>query len=346
MNHGRWPQKGFLVRRFQVLLMLLACAVPMLGAGRHRPVRTPPPAPTASPPPAPTVTPSAPVIVIYPLTVNGDADKDAGNKLAALFANSISQSGGIIIKASSPKVARQDFLTEAKRLGADYYISGFVTPLGNEVALVEQVVSTFSGTVVYANTAQVLTYADAGAQGQLLRNAVLSHSGRVVAQYDRPVAQPSSTPTPSSGTQANISGLFRHRIKAVEARPSTVIARRLGTLTVVRVGGNAPATERTAASSALLGSFKRVSDARLSAIVTENVARDAPSICGAERDGTVASGSLSMEQVRFRRTARAAFTLRVYGCDGKLLYQDTERDASIDRAVNAIVDKYVASRPS
>lgn len=338
------------MRRFQILLMVVACTVPMVGATRHRPVRTRPPVPTATPTPtptpAPTVTPSAPVIVIYPLTVNGDADKDAGIKLAALFSNSISQSGGILIKVSSPGVARQDFLTEAKRLGADYYISGFLTPVGNEVALVEQVVSTFSGTVVYANTAQVQTYADAGAQAQVLRNAVLSHAGRVVAQYDRPVAEPNTTPTPSSGKEANLSGLFRHRPKTAQVASTAVAVRRLRNVTVLRVGGSAPTAERGTASAALLDSFKRVGEARLSAILTVDVAKDAPTICGAERENIIASGSLSIEQGRFLHNSRAAFTLRVYGCDGRLLYQDTERSAFVDRAVNAVVDKYISAHPA
>ncbi|MDQ6933603.1 MAG: hypothetical protein M3160_10590 [Candidatus Eremiobacteraeota bacterium] len=332
------------MRRILVFLGVGVCALPLFGVVRHRPVRTPPPAPTALPSPAPTATPSAPVIVIYPLTVNGDTEKDAGTKIAALFANSILQSGGIVIKPTSPGVARQEFLNEAKRLGADYYISGFLTPLGNEVALVEQVVSTFSGTVVYANTAQVSTYADASAQGQVLRNAVLTHAGRVVAEYNRPVAEPSTTPTPSSGKEANIGGLFRHRTKGTQG--VSVAVRRSGSVTVVRVDGSAPDAARGAASKALLGSFQRLGDARLSAIVTENIARDAPSICGAERQTTVASGSLAMERGSFGRSAHATFTLRIYGCDGKLIYQETERNTSIDRAVNAAVDKYVATHPA
>jgi len=335
------------VRPFSLFLMLVVLAVPALGAGRPRAVRTSPPPPTPTPTPAPTATPSQPVIVIYPLTVNGEADKDAGGKLAALFSTSITQSGGIIVKPTSPQIARQDFLTEAKRQGADYYISGFVTPLGNEVALVEQVVSTFSGTVVYANTAQVLTYADANAQAQLLRNAVLTHAGRIVAEYNKPVAEPSTTPTPSSGNEANIGGLFRHHAKtAMQAAPLAGSARRAGSVTVVRVDGSAPAAERGVASTALLGSLKRRSDARQSAILSENVAKDAPNICGAERDTTVASGSLAIEQTRFRHNTRAAFTLRVYACDGRLIYQDTERSSSINRAVDAVVDKYFATHPA
>ncbi len=335
------------MRRYLVLV-IVCLSVALLGAGHHRPVPRATPIPTAVPTPAPTPTPSDPVIVIYPFTVNGDADKDAGGKLATIFASSISQSGGIAVKPTTSGVARQDFLTDAKRLGADYYISGFITPLGNEVALVEQVVSTFSGTVVYANTAQIVTYADASAQAQVIRTAVLGHSGRVVAEYNRPVAEPSTGPTASSGKEVNIVGLFRRHPK--RPVPGSAVGRSaprsLRSVTVVRVGGSAPPAERGAASRALVGSFKRLADARLSAIVSEDVAKDAAGICGAERNISVASGSLTLEQTRFRRGSRAAFTLRVYTCDGSLLFQDTARNASIERAVDAMVDEFVRTHPA
>ncbi len=332
------------MRRFSIFFMIIF-SVALIGA-RHRPSPPPTPSPTASPAPAPVATPSEPVIVIYPFTINGDVEKDAGNKLATLFANSIAQSGGVLIKPATSGIARQDFLTDARRLGADYYISGFMTPLGAEVALVEQVVSTFSGTVVFAHTAQVVTYGDASTQAQLVRTAVLSHAGRVVAEYNRPVAEPSTTPTPSSGNEANIGGLFRRRSKTAVASATVPSAHSLHGVTVVRVGGSASPAERSAASSGLLASFKRFGDARLSAILSENVAKDAVTICGSERNTTVASGSLVMEPVRFRRVSRAAFTLRVHGCDGSLLYQDTERNASIQRAIDGAVDKFVRTRPA
>src|SRR5947209_16837435 len=109
--------------------------------------------PTPAPTPAVTPTPALPVLIIYPFQVNGDADKTSGAKLAALFAGQMQTAGGLAIKplATTVGIARADYLTNAIKSGADYYVSGYLTPLGDEVALVEQVVSTSSGAIVWAN---------------------------------------------------------------------------------------------------------------------------------------------------------------------------------------------------
>ena len=97
----------------------------------------------------------APVVVVYPLSVTGSTDPDAGARLALLFATQLVQEGGITIKPPEPGAKREDYLQAAKDLNADYYITGYVTPVGDSVSLVDQVVSTYSGIVVWSNTTEI-----------------------------------------------------------------------------------------------------------------------------------------------------------------------------------------------
>jgi hypothetical protein len=155
-----------------------------------------------------------PVVVVYPLTVSGGTDAEAGANIAVLIANRLATLGGFTIKTYPPGTKRADFLTVALSLGADYYITGFLTPLGDQVTLVTQVVSTSSGSVISSSTALVRTYADATAQADLLGDSILHHAGRALAALDRPV----NTPAPKVEEKAdNIGGLFKRKKKSTPA---------------------------------------------------------------------------------------------------------------------------------
>ena len=159
-----------------------------------------------------------PLVVVFPLTVNGDAQADSGERLAVMFAQQLSESG-IRVVPPTPGTQRTDFLTTARKLGCDYYVTGFVTPLGAEVSVVEQVVSTISGTVVASNSVQFLTYADAAGQGALLASMIQQHAERALASLQEN-PQPSATPAPTGTDQANLNklgGLFHHKAKATPA---------------------------------------------------------------------------------------------------------------------------------
>jgi TolB-like protein len=154
-----------------------------------------------------------PRVVVFPLTVNGNAQKDAGDRLAVMFAQQLADNG-VKVVPPAPETKRADFLTAARKLNCDYYVTGFITPLGAEVSVVEQVVSTASGTVIASNSAQFLTYADANGQGAVLAKAIFGHAERALASLETPVGAP--TPTPRESPEASLSsfgGLFRHRAK-------------------------------------------------------------------------------------------------------------------------------------
>lgn len=159
-----------------------------------------------------------PLVVVYPLTVNGDAQQDSGQRLAVMFAQQLADNG-VKVVPPVPGTQRTDFLTAARKLGCDYYITGFITPLGAEVSVVEQVVSTSSGTVVASNSVQFLTYSDANGQGALLGQMIHEHAERALASLQEN-PQPSATAEPKESPGADLNklgGLFKKKAKATPA---------------------------------------------------------------------------------------------------------------------------------
>jgi len=186
-----------LVRLRLLSLALLAASVSWLGASSILPT---------------------PRVVVFPLTVNGEAQQDAGDRLAVLFAQQMSENG-IHVVAPVPGTPRTDFLTAARKLSCDYYVTGFITPLGAQVTVVEQVVSTTSGTVVASNSAELLTYADASGQGAILASLVKRHADRAFASLDdKSAAQETPEPKETSGidaTLAKLGSIFKRKPRAV-----------------------------------------------------------------------------------------------------------------------------------
>jgi hypothetical protein len=147
--------------------------------------------------PAPSLL-GKPSVIVYPFLTSGSSiDSEASSRLATIIATQIAQNGDVSIMPPKPGIARSDFLKEARAAGADYYVTGFASPLGSGVSLVEQVVSTVNGIVVYSNTAQVANYAEAGAQGSILRSGILAHAARNLGSYSVGDPAPSKASGPS-----------------------------------------------------------------------------------------------------------------------------------------------------
>jgi hypothetical protein len=88
------------------------------------------------------------------------------------------------------------------------------------VSVVEQVVSTRSGSIVYSTTAFAKTYADAVGPADALREAILRHAGRGMAYLNAPPPTASPEPIANAGG-VNISKAFgRHRKGAAAAAAS------------------------------------------------------------------------------------------------------------------------------
>lgn len=334
------------MQRLSAALVLVSCVFLLGGFGRH-PAPKPTSAPTATPKPAPTAA-ADPTVVVYPFTVSGDLPADAGAKLGLIIGQQMIAQGGIIVKPA-PVVARREYESGATSLGADYYISGYITPVGDNISMVEQVVSTSSGgVIVFSKTAEIQSYNDAATQAITLHDAVLTHAGRLDAQYGQQAA-PAATPTPNNttGTSTNLGNLaniFKRRGKSATETPAPKPER---SMIVVRVTGTAPQADRASASTQLLEALQQRYAATLSAVSTQNVRGDIKSVCGAQSTPSVGSGILSLDRVRqgFKTVTQDTFTLRVYNCDGSMIYQTATRGDSLRVTVEAAVSKYIESHP-
>jgi len=330
----------FLRRCFAILAIVSVVA--LIGAS-HRPSK--PPA-TPTPLPTPTPTPAPPTVIIYPFTVNGEADKRAGGKLASLYTKEIQTMGGVLIKPPlAANVDRKQYLNDAIKSGVDYYLSGYITPLGEQVAVVQQLVSTQSGAIIWASTAQMLTYGDAADQADTIRKVLLAHAGRVEASYQ--AQQTAATPAPEEhGAQTNIAailGIF-HRLRpgpkptlAPEQKPKRGIL-------VVQVSGNS-SNVNGQATTALALSLNRAYNVARSAVSTQNISNDARTICGALPNEMIASGDFHHDS-GVRRDIADEFTLKVYRCDGSLFYTNSARSGSIGGAIDLTVNAYMKAHPN
>ena len=186
-----------------------------------------------TPTPEPVATPAAieqmPVVLVYPFDVQTGADPRIGMAIAQILAQEMVAAGGITVPPVPQGVKRADFLENARTAQADFYISGYVTPVGDSAAVVEQVVSVESGVILFSQTAQVSSVADVASQSLLARSQILAFVGRGTQSVQ---TQPANTPAPSStnGAQVPIQGLgsivnsvFKHKGGAARPSPSPVV---------------------------------------------------------------------------------------------------------------------------
>ena len=144
-----------------------------------------------------------PSVIVYPFSASGATlDREASSRLATVMAQEIGLTGQVTMLPPKPGIDRQDFLAEARAAGADYYVTGFASALGSGVALVEQVVSTLSGIVVYSNSAQVSNYREATSQGDILRDGILAHAARNLQSFSVSPAAPAATAAPAARSNA------------------------------------------------------------------------------------------------------------------------------------------------
>jgi TolB-like protein len=141
---------------------------------------------------------NASVVVVYPLTTDGTTDPHVGEQIASLISTDLQTIGKVTIREPSPDVSRQGYLEAARRLGADYYLSGFVTKISGQLSVVEQLVSTLNNTTVWSNDARLLTIDDARAQGELVQSAILGHAGRALAAFNVEVKPAAKETAPAS----------------------------------------------------------------------------------------------------------------------------------------------------
>jgi hypothetical protein len=153
-----------------------------------------------------------PNVIVYPFVATGaSVDREAGSRLATILAEQMANTGKVRVIAPPPGTERADYLKTALANNADYYVTGYLTPLGDALAVVEQVVSTTTGIVVFSQTAQIMTYSDAAGQGEDLGTFIANHANRGLAAIGTAPPQSSPIPASSSGPQANLTNLLKRK---------------------------------------------------------------------------------------------------------------------------------------
>jgi hypothetical protein len=173
----------------------------------------------AAPPPD-----NLPTVVVYPFQASAALPRDVELRIVTVLSNQIALDGKVHVIPAEPDIERSAFLSSARKAGASFYITGFLTPLGDGASLIEQLVSTQSGTVVFSNSGQINTLGDVGAQGDILRSAII---GRSTLGYPDlgpgPGANATAEPphaNASEAPEANIGGLFHRKKPAAKASPT------------------------------------------------------------------------------------------------------------------------------
>ena len=332
------------MRRPLAVFVLFACA--LLVAATPKPL----PTPLRTPSPAPTLPgTSQPVVLIYPFEAPSDLDPRYGGAIAQIYAQVMSQTGGVTVLAIPAGIKREDYQKFAHVQHADYYVSGYIQPIGQGAAIVAQVVDVASDISVYSTTAQVTGVEDVASQALNARTVILEAAG-----VERPElnAGPATSPTPenSSGASLPISNvltdLFKGKKgKATPAPTPTPLKPSRGVL-VVRLTGNAPSNVLGLATDDLYRALNAHYTTALSSITSNDVAKAADSVCGTHRDNTVASGILDVTHVGgFRPHDSYTYQFKVYACFGAVLYTDTETNDNYVTAVKAAVEKYYGDHP-
>lgn len=329
--------------------LVFVCSSLALATAAAPPTTTPPP---STPPPIPTSAPAGidqvPVVMVYPFDVQTGADPRLGQAIAQILGQEMVAAGGITVPAIPQGVKRADFLENARAARADFYISGYVTPVGESAAVVEQVVSVESGVILFSQTAQVTSVADVASQSLLARSQILAFVGRGTENV---AAQPSNTPAPSSTNGANmpISGLgnivnsvFKHKGGRGATPPPVVKPSRGVIIAPVTATGAAGTTDLTNATHELYLALNNHFNAQMTGI-TSSVAQSTDEICGADRDNTVAAGSL--QELPVRHGTAYTFNLNVYTCFGAKLDTQIGKGSSIKSAVDAATAAYAKAHP-
>jgi len=296
-----------------------------------------------------------PIVVVYPLTTTGGTDtREVGASIATALSQRLAQLGGLDIKPAPPGTARTDFLTAAVAESADYYVTGYATPLGNDISLVEQVVSTHSGSVVFSQTALAKNYDEAVGPAANLRSAILSHAGRGFAALSAP-PPPSATPepAPSNGGAFDIGKMLHRRPRAAGTpKPATVAlapATPAPDALALATDGDANPTERAYASATLLADLKASGRSTVPvAFGAGELVANVGSICRSTAQASrFYASSLSISRGAI---PHVRYDLSIYDCAKaqlKTIRTDvpSPENQPLDEAIRAAVGKAIAEIP-
>ncbi len=341
-------------RTFGLILLCSSLALIAAAPPSPKPAALPKASPTFAPVSVPTPAAITPTVVVYPFETPTDVDVRTGAAIAQIYTQVMSQAGGLNVLPIPQKIKREDWAKYAHSQRADYYVSGFVQPIGSGAAIVARVVDANTEIAVYSATTQIQSVPDIASQALTARTVVLQAAG-----VDRPnvVTQNSPTPAPGSsgkGAEYNVtnvldkvSGLFKGRSKNVAAGPTpTPLVKPAMSVIVARLTGNATAGEISEATDDLFRAMNANYKTSMTRANASNVAKEADSICGTNRQNTIASGVLNSTRIGGIHTHNSyTFTLNVYTCFGAVLYTNTQTNDDKRKAINDAVAAYEKDHP-
>jgi len=340
------------LRRHLAVFVLFASALLVAATPAPRPTAksTPAPAATAAPTAEPTLFDSnEPVVLIYPFDAPSDLDPRTGNAIAQIFAQVLVQTGGVRVLQIPAGIKREDFQKFAHVQHADYYISGYVQPIGQGAAIVTQVVDVNSDISVYSATTQVADAPDVASQALNARTVILEAAG---ISHPEIATGPASTPTPASTAGASmpinnvLADIFKGRPRPATPAPTPTPSKPLRGVILVHLIGSAQSKTLDAATADLYHAMSSYYSVAMSGTVTSDPSKVANTICGMHRDNTIASGRLDVQHVGgFRPHDSYTFTLEIYACFGPVLYTNTQTNDDFARAVKDAVEAYYTDHP-
>jgi hypothetical protein len=269
-----------------------------------------------------------PTVVVYPLSGSPALDRETSARISTTLANQIAQGGLVKVLPASTSVERQNYLADARSLGASYYVTGFLTPLGSGASVVEQVVSVSSGTLVFSVTNYVTNLTDIAAQGDQLRAGILDRASRGLQAFEAP-EEPSSTPTPS-GPDVNV-GKLLGRKKGAPAASVAMAPPANTTLAILALGGSADFEQRADAAKAIAAAFAAAG--RHAVIV--GTATPSSSVCSANGASALVAGWLDTPPPN-AANANSALRLVAYDCDGNVAFDRTFKQPLSDVTGSAV----------
>lgn len=331
-------------------LLIFCCGLPLVAAAPRATPAPPRPRPTAAPSSLLNLSSLQPTVLIYPFDAATDLNNKVGAQVAALFAREIKQAGRVNVLPVPTNVPRANYLTNARTQKADYYITGYVTPIGNSASIVVQLVSVQSGVIAFAQTNQVSTINDANSLALTCHDAILQLSGTQVdvATTESATTAPSTAPT--NGASFSLTHIFSHHSSAPTRAPAVAPSTRPSRgVILVSVHGvqSVPQGDLRRATELLGHDLTTHFTVRDGGAAPASLATAASSICGQDRDNTIATGTLAEERIGgLRPHTKSTFTLQVWTCFGDMLYETSASDLDVAKAISNAVNDYVTAHPS
>ena len=301
-----------------------------------------------------------PTVIVFPFTANGSQiDREASSRLATIIATQMANTGNVRVLPPPPGTERKDFLAVARANDCDYYITGFMSSLGDGVSVVEQVVSTATGIVVFSTTAQLNTYADAAGQGDDLARFVARHANRAYASIGTPPPAASPSAQPTSEASTSLGKLFSRRKKAAATQApaaSTTAAALVNTTPAPQSAAAAVAATHPSGLAAIpVGggadpALREIAFNRLLERTHAERAAGSAAACGEHPHEAILTSSLSIRADPASGGMGATFELTATDCAGTSLWHGSySNDAggpqagrlAIERAVDAAVGAYL-----